>query len=220
MEQINQGNDAVQQSKVAKAGKYTSAEKQPTSLLGKIRALPSDLQGQVLALAGARVIVQSGWVFLMFSGSDLLLRLTNGDQSRAVTITTYLDSFNTLVDFVLSPLLGGLVDRYGRRPFILAAPFVSAATRLYLAQRPSVAFYVFYRIVTNLAQIPFGHALVGMNTDLVGRGTELSILIARRVGIVATCVRMVMGQINRNVRSPEFNFQCAAGFNLAAFLVS
>ena len=73
-------------------------------------ALPRSKRHQVLSLALARVIFQSGWIFLMFSGSDLLLRLTGGDQARAVTITTSLDSFNTLTDFVLSPFLGAAVD--------------------------------------------------------------------------------------------------------------
>lgn len=101
---------------------------------------------------------------------------------------------------------------------MLVAPIYLAISRFMLATRPSLNLYVGYRIVTTLVMMPFSNALMCMNGDLLGRGSALSILANRRIQIIATFVRMVLGQMIRKVKSPRTNFLMAACSNFLAWL--
>lgn len=52
---------------------------------------------------------------------------------------------------LVSPIVGGLADAWGRRWMTMAAPLGLGLARLYLAARPSVRSFVFYRVVMGVS---------------------------------------------------------------------
>ena len=50
---------------------------------------------------------------------ELIKQITNGNISEAASIGGWLSFAYAIMSFLFSPVLGGLSDRFGRRPIIL-----------------------------------------------------------------------------------------------------
>ena len=56
----------------------------------------------------------------MFASGDTLLRVLRNDHARAQRMTTGIATLLSLSTFALAPVAGGLMDRFGRKPFLVA----------------------------------------------------------------------------------------------------
>ncbi len=78
----------------------------------------------------------------------LVEQLYRGDVSRAAYMVGLLSSGYALMQFLLSPALGALSDRYGRRPVILLGLAGMGANYFLLAFAPTLAWFFAARLIS------------------------------------------------------------------------
>lgn len=80
----------------------------------------------------------------------LIEELGQVDLSRASRIGGWLLFAFAITQFCFSPLIGGLSDRYGRRPVLLASLFGFAIDYLFLAFAPTIGWLFLGRVVAGI----------------------------------------------------------------------
>jgi DHA1 family tetracycline resistance protein-like MFS transporter len=88
----------------------------------------------------------------------LVEELQGGNISAAAHSVGWLSAFYALMQFVFSPVLGSLSDRFGRRPVILASLFGSGVDYLVLAWAPTIGWLYLARIVSGVTAANFSAA--------------------------------------------------------------
>lgn len=85
----------------------------------------------------------------------LVVELQGGDVAAAAHSVGWLGALYALMQFVFSPVLGSLSDRFGRRPVILASLFGSGVDYLLLAWAPTIGWLYLARIVSGITAANF-----------------------------------------------------------------
>src|SRR5215472_598042 len=88
----------------------------------------------------------------------LIRSFEGGDFSRASLMYGLLAAAYSLMQFLLAPVLGGLSDRYGRRPIILLALFGMGINYLAMAVAPSLAWLFVGRLIAGAMGATFSTA--------------------------------------------------------------
>lgn len=81
---------------------------------------------------------------------SLIKEFTNKDFSLASEYTGYLISVYAIMQFICSPILGGLSDQYGRRPVLLFSLFGFGIDHLLLFFAPSLGWLFLGRIIAGI----------------------------------------------------------------------
>jgi len=81
----------------------------------------------------------------------LLVDLTGKSLSQAATYGGWLSFLYAAVQFVCAPILGGLSDRYGRRPILLYAVGSFGIDYLIMGFAPSLGWLFFGRIISGIS---------------------------------------------------------------------
>lgn len=85
----------------------------------------------------------------------LIQELTGGSVSMAATYGGWLLAAYSITQFVSSPVVGGLSDRFGRRPIILASLFGFTIDYLFLAVAPTIGWLFVGRIIAGVMGASF-----------------------------------------------------------------
>lgn len=85
----------------------------------------------------------------------LLQELHGGDMAAASRSYGVMIAAYAAMQFVFSPIIGGLSDRYGRRPVILASLLGAALDYVLLALAPSVEWLIVGRVVSGITGANF-----------------------------------------------------------------
>ncbi|MCW1916648.1 TCR/Tet family MFS transporter [Luteolibacter sp. GHJ8] len=88
----------------------------------------------------------------------LVEELQGGDLEAAAHSVGWLGALYALMQFIFSPVLGSLSDRFGRRPVILASLFGSGIDYLVLAWAPTLGWLYLARIVSGITAANFSAA--------------------------------------------------------------
>lgn len=86
----------------------------------------------------------------------LVESFVGNDATRGAFYVGALASAYALMQFIFSPIMGSLSDRYGRRPVLLVSVFTSAFDYLLLAFAPSLAWFFLGRLVSGLGGASIG----------------------------------------------------------------
>ena len=81
---------------------------------------------------------------------DLIRELTGGNLSEASTWGGWLTFAYAFMQFFFAPILGGLSDKYGRRPVLLASLLGLGADYIFLAFAPTLAWLFVGRIISGI----------------------------------------------------------------------
>ncbi len=141
---------------------------------------------------------------------ELVRRLSGTDQSGASLAVGVLVMVFALAQLVASPVLGGLSDRYGRRPVLLLSIAGVAANYLLLAWAPTLAWLFAGRVLAGItaANVPTASAYIADISTPEERGRRFG-LIGASFGfgfVIGPALGGVLGDID--VRLP---FEVAAG---------
>ena len=85
----------------------------------------------------------------------LIEELTGGSISDASAIGGWLTATYAALQFLFSPILGGLSDRYGRRPVLLISLFVFALDYLFLSYAPTISWLFVGRAIAGISGASF-----------------------------------------------------------------
>jgi DHA1 family tetracycline resistance protein-like MFS transporter len=78
---------------------------------------------------------------------NLIIELTHGTTSEAARIGGWLLFAFAIVQFLFAPILGGLSDRFGRRPILLGSLFGFGLDYIFLALAPTLPWLFLGRII-------------------------------------------------------------------------
>jgi MFS transporter, DHA1 family, tetracycline resistance protein len=145
---------------------------------------------------------------------DLVRQFEGGDFARASTVTGYFSFAWATMQFIFSPILGALSDRFGRRPVILISCFGLAFDYAIMALAPSLAWLFLGRVISGIttSNIPTAFAYV---TDVTApeRRARIFGLISASFGlgfVIGPAVGGYLGTVNL-----RFPFWAAAALSLA-----
>ncbi len=124
---------------------------------------------------------------------DLIRELHGGDYSEAARIGGWLLFAFSLMQFIFSPILGNLSDKYGRRPVLLIALFGFGLDYLILAFAPNLWMLFVGRIIAGITGASFTTAGAyiadvsppekrAQNFGLIGAAFGLGFIIGPLVG--------------------------------------
>lgn len=85
----------------------------------------------------------------------LIQQLTGGNVSEAATYGGWLTFAYAIMQFLFSPVLGGLSDRYGRRPVLLISLFGLAVDYLFLFFAPDLWWLFVGRLIAGICGASF-----------------------------------------------------------------
>ena len=81
---------------------------------------------------------------------NLIQSMTGGSISDAAQTGGWLLAAYAITQFLCAPIVGGLSDRFGRRPVLLAALFGFTIDYLFLAFAPTILWLFVGRIIAGL----------------------------------------------------------------------
>jgi len=147
----------------------------------------------------------------------LIEQLTGEGVSRASQYAGWLSFAYAAVQFVFAPVVGGLSDRYGRRPVLLASLLGLGCDYIFLALAPTIAWLFVGRIIAGITGASFTTATAyiadvstpekrAQNFGLVGAAFGVGFIIGPMLG-------GLLGSYGARIP-----FVAAAGLSLLNFL--
>lgn len=145
---------------------------------------------------------------------DLVRQFEGGDFARASSVTGYFGFAWATMQFIFSPILGALSDRFGRRPVILISCFGLAIDYVIMALAPSLAWLFVGRVISGITTSNISTAFAYV-TDVTApeKRAKAFGLISTTFGLGFVIGPAVGGWLgNVNLRFP---FWAAAALSLA-----
>lgn len=123
----------------------------------------------------------------------ILLELTGKGLSEASQLSGYLMASYAVMQFIFSPIIGGLSDKFGRRPVILASLFGFFLDYMILVYAPTMAWLFIGRILAGITGASFTTATAyiadisndenrSKNFGMVGAAFGLGFIIGPTIG--------------------------------------
>ena len=109
----------------------------------------------VRALTWCAIARNLGIMIRMQTETEIWLRAYAGDFAAQARMQGYLESIAGVIDFVISPLFGGLSDAIGRKPLMVMAPCFSLCTSVLLTLRPTVGSLAVRRLLMCFSSTPW-----------------------------------------------------------------
>jgi DHA1 family tetracycline resistance protein-like MFS transporter len=143
----------------------------------------------------------------------LVLQFLAGDTARTAAIYGLFGSVWALMQFVCSPILGSLSDRFGRRPVILLSNLGLGLDYIFMAMAPSLSWLFVGRVISGItaASVPTAGAYIADVTPPEKRAGAFG-LIGAAFGfgfVVGPAIGGLLGSLD-----PRLPFWAAAGFSL------
>ncbi len=88
----------------------------------------------------------------------LIIGFEGGDHARAAQITGYFGLAWALMQFVFSPILGSLSDRFGRRPVLLLSSLGLGLDYIFMALAPDLTWLFVGRLISGVTAASFATA--------------------------------------------------------------
>jgi MFS transporter, DHA1 family, tetracycline resistance protein len=144
----------------------------------------------------------------------LVEQFLGGDTSRAAAMFGYMSVTWALMQFVFSPILGALSDRFGRRPILLLSNLGLGLDYILMALAPTLAWLFVGRILSGIAAATFStaNAYISDVTPAEKRAGAFG-MIGAAFGIGFVFGPAIGGILGAS--DPRLPFWVAAGLSLA-----
>ncbi len=148
---------------------------------------------------------------------ELILELSHGTIARSAVVGGYLVFVYALLQFLFSPVLGNLSDRFGRRPVLLLSLVGLTIDYLIMGFAPSIGWLFVGRIAAGIsgAAVATATAYIADITPPEKRSQRFG-LIGAAFGLGFIVGPVIGGELG--VLSPRAPFYAAAGLAFSNFL--
>jgi MFS transporter, DHA1 family, tetracycline resistance protein len=145
---------------------------------------------------------------------ELIRQFVHGDMAATARYIGWFGAIFALVQFVAAPILGGLSDRFGRRPVLLISIFGLGFDYFLLALAPSILWLFLGRVVSGATSATYAtaNAYIADITPPDQRASRFGVLSAAfGIGfIVGPAIGGVLGEVD-----PRLPFWAAGGLCIA-----
>ncbi len=135
----------------------------------------------------------TGWGIIIPVTPDLVQQLTGRPVNEASTIGGWLLFAYAVMQFIWSPILGGLSDKYGRRPVLLFALFGFGADYIFQAMAPTIQWLFVGRLIAGITGASFTTAAAyiadisepekrAQNFGLIGAAFGIGFIVGPLIG--------------------------------------
>ena len=143
----------------------------------------------------------------------LVQQFAGGNTATAIRYVGAVSAVFALMQFVFAPILGGLSDRFGRRPVLLTSIFGLGLDYLIMANAPNMAWLFAGRVISGITAASFStaNAYIADVTPPEKRAQSYGLMgAAFGIGfIIGPAAGGLLGQVN-----PRLPFWVAAGLAL------
>lgn len=101
------------------------------------------------------------------STPGFVMEMFGTDFVAASSFFTMVNSGQSIVEFLLNPLLGSLSDRFGRRAFLMAWPPINTITRMLVVLYPTQGVVLTQQILVKMLEYTFEKAIAASVSDIV-----------------------------------------------------
>lgn len=135
----------------------------------------------------------TGWGIILPVVPKLIKELVHADISEAATYGGWLGFAYAFTQFLFSPIMGNLSDRYGRRPIILISLFGFTVDYIFLALAPTISWLFLGRVIAGVTGASMSTAsayIADISTDeeraknfgIIGAALGLGFIIGPVIG--------------------------------------
>ena len=191
-------------------------------MIDAVHRMPPAQRSQYVRLVCARTLSGCTKSIVELVSAELFLQLNGMDYARTARVVAVLSTANTCSDFLFGPLMGALIDAYGRRRSLLAAQLVETLTALLVGLRPSIPSFVLWQLLREFSRRANKPARLAMMGDFVGRASADFVHLHNASEMVSEAARLVAMQVVARVVASDTHrgFLYGAGCSAAAFLVT
>lgn len=109
---------------------------------------------------------------------ELIMKLTGRGLGSAAQVSGWIAFLYASVQFVMGPVIGGLSDRFGRRPVLLASLAAFSLDYLVMAYAPTLAWLVVARVIAGItgATFPTAYAYIADVSAPEKRATNFGLI--------------------------------------------
>lgn len=109
---------------------------------------------------------------------QLIVKLTGRDLANAAEVSGWIAFLYASVQFLMGPVIGGLSDRFGRRPVLLASMAAFSLDYVVMAFAPTLWWLVAARVVAGItgATFPTAYAYIADVTPPEKRGANFGVI--------------------------------------------
>lgn len=109
---------------------------------------------------------------------QMIMRLSGQPLAHAAEVSGWIAFMYASIQFVMGPVIGGLSDRFGRRPLLLASLAAFAADYVVMAYAPTLGWLVAARAVAGItgATFPTAYAYIADATPPEQRGANFGLI--------------------------------------------
>ena len=141
--------------------------------------MPSSKKAAIGFIFVTLLIDVMGWGLIIPVMADLISQLKGIPVNEASTYGNYLLSAFALTQFVFSPIVGNLSDKYGRRPILLFSLFGFGIDYIVLALAPAYSWLFIGRIIAGITGASFTTAsayIADVSTDPTTRAKNFGMI--------------------------------------------
>ncbi|POS02933.1 DHA1 family tetracycline resistance protein-like MFS transporter [Flavobacterium croceum DSM 17960] len=165
----------------------------------------------------------TGWGIIIPVIPKLIETLIHGDVSEASKIGGWLGFSYAITQFVFSPIVGSLSDKFGRRPIILLSLFAFSLDYLLLAFAPTIGWLFLGRIIAGLtgASITTASAYIADVSNAENRAKNFGMIgAAFGLGfIIGPVIGGLLGQFGARVPFYAAAVLCFLNFIYGLFIL-
>ena len=118
----------------------------------KIKTMSSNKKSAAIGFIFITMLIDiTGWGIIIPVIPKLIQELIHGDVSEAAKIGGWIAFSYAITQFVFSPIIGNLSDKFGRRPIILVSLFAFGLDYILLALAPTITWLFIGRIIAGIS---------------------------------------------------------------------